>query len=87
MSVVFTKVSANRVKVDVDGKNHGFNIQSTNVFEHPFKDAVVLTNESDPNFVTNGIGNGLIIMAKDVTTPANTGKRDLVDKLITDFFN
>lgn len=87
MAVVFTRVSDNRVKVDIDGHLFGLSLGGTNVFEHPSKDEIILTRNSEPSQCLNGRNDALIIKAEDVTTPANTGKTNLVDLLITTIFN
>jgi hypothetical protein len=87
MAIVFTRVSANRVKVDNDGEIMGYCIASTNVFEHPYEDKIIITTAGSPEQHLNGPAAGKIFNVGDVTTPSNTGKQDLTNKLVTTIFN
>jgi hypothetical protein len=87
MSVVFTRVSDNVVKVDNDGSIIGYAIGRMNIFEHPYEEKVIITTAGSATAHMNGPASGQMFDVADVSTPANTGKQDLVNKLVTTIFN
>lgn len=77
--VTFTKVS-NRVTVSNDGIIYGLR-GAMNVFPHPNKEAIIVTQHVDPVVVLNGHGDGLIFNVSDVATPSAADKNALVTAL------
>lgn len=87
MGVVFTKLSDTRVKVvDEKGNVYGFASQNVNVLEIPFEEAIVITSKCNPITATSGLNDGLFVKVSDVTTPAVSSKRELIEELITNYF-
>ncbi len=86
-AIIFTKVSATRVKVDNNGRTIGFSPQVMNIFEHPTEDAIIITTSGSAEHYLAVLKSGLTFKASDVTVPANTGKNDLANKLIATIFS
>ena len=87
MSILITKISTNRVKIDNDGQILGFSPSRMNVFSHPNENKIIITTAGSPQAHLNGPASGLMLDQEDVTTPVSTDKQNLVDILITTIFN